>query len=222
MEFREWNAILKELRGIILKEDKIEESRSLALELHAMVHESSMTDIAKETFEDKLWNGMIDNSFRVSQNDKGRTVAYGMYHCSRIEDITMNILVADREQVFTEGKWQEKIKSNITDTGNWLDADGILEFSSNIDMNQLRNYRNDVGRRTREIISSLSGADMKNKFTKEQLQRILDEGAVKDVESANWLIDFWGKKNTAGIILMPGTRHNMIHISESMKAKKHK
>lgn len=52
------------------------------------------------------------------------------------------------------------------------------------------------------------------------MQRILDEGAVRNVEAANWLIDFWGKKNVAGILLMPITRHHVVHINESMSAKK--
>ena len=61
---------------------------------------------------------------------------------------------------------------------------------------------------------------MKRKFDKEKLQMIIDEGAVLDVEASNWLIDFWGRKNVAGIILMPATRHNMVHINESLSAKR--
>jgi hypothetical protein len=54
----------------------------------------------------------------------------------------------------------------------------------------------------------------------DRLQRILDEGGVLNVEGANWLIDFWGKKNVAGILLMPITRHQMVHMNESMRLKK--
>jgi len=53
-----------------------------------------------------------------------------------------------------------------------------------------------------------------------RLQRILDEGAVLNVDGAKWLIDFWGRKNVAGILLMPVTRHNLVHINESMNIKK--
>lgn len=44
---------------------------------------------------------------------KGRTIAYGLWHLARIEDITMNILVADeiiKKLTFTDLKrkmWQE-------------------------------------------------------------------------------------------------------------------
>lgn len=220
MDLKSWNDDIKELRKIILKPDKIQESKSLALSLHSMVHLSIMSGVDKKTFEDELWEGLDENTFRTSQNQKGRTIAYGIWHCTRIEDITMNLLVAGDKQIFNRGKWQEKINSNITDTGNAMSEDDIMEFSKNINMEELKNYRIEVGRRTRDIVENLSTEDMKRNFDKHRLQRILDERAVLDVKASNWLIDFWGRKNVAGIILMPMTRHQVIHINESLSAKK--
>jgi len=220
VDLKSWNDDIKELRKIILKPDKIQESKSLALSLHSMVHLSIMSGVDKKTFEDELWEGLDENTFRTSQNQKGRTIAYGIWHCTRIEDITMNLLVAGDKQIFNREKWQEKINSNITDTGNAMSEDDIMEFSKNINMEELKNYRIEVGRRTRGIVENLSTQDMKRNFDKHRLQRILDERAVLDVKASNWLIDFWGRKNVAGIILMPMTRHQVIHINESLSAKK--
>ena len=220
MDLKSWNDDIKELRKIILKPDKIQESKSLALSLHSMVHLSIMSGVDKKTFEDELWEGLDENTFRTSQNQKGRTIAYGIWHCTRIEDITMNLLVAGDKQIFNRENWQEKINSNITDTGNAMSEDDIIEFSKNINMEELKNYRIEVGIRTRDIVKNLSTQDMKRNFDKHRLQRILDERAVLDVKASNWLIDFWGRKNVAGIILMPMTRHQVIHINESLSAKK--
>jgi len=220
VDLKSWNDDIKELRKIILKPDKIQEIKSLALSLHSMVHLSIMSGVDKKTFEDELWEGLDENTFRTSQNQKGRTIAYGIWHCTRIEDITMNLLVAGDKQIFNRGNWQEKINSNITDTGNAMSEDDIIEFSKNINMEELKNYRIEVGRRTRDIVENLSTEDMKRNFDKHRLQRILDERAVLDVKASNWLIDFWGRKNVAGIILMPMTRHQVIHINESLSAKK--
>jgi len=220
VDLKSWNDDIKELRKIILKPDKIQEIKSLALSLHSMVHLSIMSGVDKKTFEDELWEGLDENTFRTSQNQKGRTIAYGIWHCTRIEDITMNLLVAGDKQIFNRENWQEKINSNITDTGNAMSEDDIIEFSKNINMEELKNYRIEVGRRTRDIVENLSTEDMKRNFDKHRLQRILDERAVLDVKASNWLIDFWGRKNVAGIILMPMTRHQVIHINESLSAKK--
>jgi len=220
MDFKTWNKYLKELREIILKKDKVEESKALARMVHSMVHSSYVSGTDEKTFEDELLENLEDEIFRTSINEKGRTIAYGLWHSSRIEDITMNLLVAGDEQVFNSGNWKERINTEIIDTGNALSSEQILEFSKNINIQELKNYRIAVGKKTRTTIGNLSNEDMKRKFDKEKLQRIIDEGAVLDVEASNWLIDFWGRKNVAGIILMPATRHNMVHINESLSAKR--
>lgn len=185
-----------------------------------MVHSSELSQANQATFEDELWEGLDETVFRTATGVKNRTIAYGMWHSSRIEDITMNILVADGAQVIDSDNWIKRINSRIKDTGNAMGAEEILEFSSDIDMRELRNYRAAVGRRTRELIQGLGYADLKRKMDPRGLQRILDEGAVLDVEGARWLIDFWGRKDVSGILLMPVTRHHIVHINESMTAKK--
>lgn len=220
MDLKHWNNEIKKLREIILKPDKIEESKSLSLSLHSMVHLSIMSGINKKTFEDELWEGLDENTFKTSKNEKGRTIVYGIWHSTRIEDITMNLLVAGDKQIFSRENWKERINSKIIDTGNAMSEIEIMEFSNNINVQELKKYRIEVGRQTRNIIKNLSIEDMKRKFDKHRLQRILDEGAVVDVEASNWLIDFWGRKNVSGIILMPVTRHQVVHINESLSAKK--
>ncbi len=220
MELKSWNEELKHLREIIFKEDNIEESKKLCLSLHSMVHSSVMSGVDKKTFEDELWEGLDEDTIRTAVNSNGRTIAYGIWHSTRIEDITMNILVAGDEQVFDTGKWKEKINSSIVDTGNSMTKDDILEFSKNINIQELKNYRVEVGRKTDNIIKKLTYKDMKRKFEKHKLQHILDIGAVLDLDASRWLIDFWGNKNVAGIILMPATRHHVVHINESLSAKK--
>jgi len=220
MNLKPWNEDLKHLKEIILKKDKIEEAKDLFLSLHSKVHSQQMSAIGEKTFEDELWEGMDENKFKKGTNEKGRTVAYGIWHCTRIEDITMNILVNEGNQVLNKGTWKDKIGSTITDTGNTLNKEEILEFSKTINMEELRKYRIAVGRATRDIVKNLEPEDMRRRFSESQLQRIIDEGAVLDLEGSRWLIDFWGKKNVAGILLMPCTRHHMVHLNESLRAKK--
>lgn len=63
---------------------------------------------------------------------------------------------------------------------------------------------------------------MKRRVKKHDLQRILEEEAASKDEAAIWLIDFWGRKNVSGLLLMPSTRHHVIHINECFKVKKKK
>jgi hypothetical protein len=86
-------------------------------------------------------------------------------------------------------------------------------------MQELYKYRIAVGRRTREIIQRFKPTDLKRKFNDISLRKIFDIGAVLKDDKASWLVDFWGKKNVAGILLMPATRHHAVHINESLIAK---
>ncbi|WP_252187750.1 hypothetical protein [Anaeromonas frigoriresistens] len=112
-----WNSKQKKLREI-LKSKYFDEAINLCLEQHAMVHSSEMSQINKTTLEDELWEEIDEATFRTVTNNKGRTVAYGLWHSTRIEDITLNILIANEKQIISTNNWLEKIGSNICDTGN--------------------------------------------------------------------------------------------------------
>jgi hypothetical protein len=51
-----------------------------------------------------------------------------------------------------------------------------------------------------------------------RLKRVLDEGAV--TPEAIEIINYWGKRTTAGLLLMPPTRHNFLHLNEAMRIKR--
>ncbi len=208
------------LRSILLKSDKFDEAIKLCLEQHSMVHSSEMSRIDAVTFEDELWKDLDQNTFRIMPTIKDEIIAWSLWHLTRIEDITMSILVADEAQVLNTDNWLKKMNVRVCDTGNSMTDKEINDLSSKINMQELCKYRITVGRKTREVIQRFQPSDLKRKMEPARLQRVLDEGAVLNVDGANWLIDFWGRKNVAGILLMPITRHHMVHINESMRLKK--
>ncbi len=217
---KSWGEQHQLLKSIVLKPERFEEAINLCLELHAMVHSSEMSSGKTSTFEDEVWEGLDEKSFRCKPTLKDRTIAWNLWHLARIEDITMNILVASQAQVIHSEKWLEKMNVQIQDTGNAMTDEEIVDFSSRLNMQALRNYRIAVGRKTREIISGFKAVDLKRKMNNPQnLARILEEGAVLEHPDSKWLVDFWGRKNVAGILLMPVTRHQMVHIHDSIRLK---
>ena len=58
---------------------------------------------------------------------------------------------------------------------------------------------------------------MKIKVKKEQMEKIYKCGGVLD--TSTWLLDFWGKKNIYGLIMMPITRHQIVHLNDCFKIK---
>ncbi len=220
LDKKQWNAQLKILRQLIKKETTYDEAKQLFFELHGMVHASSVSNSDIKTFEDEVWEDLTEKAARTAVNKKKRTVLYGMWHSARIEDMTMNLLVAEQEQVIDREGWKDKLKATIYDTGNALTGEAILAFSQSVSIDSLKAYRNAVAVETRRIVQNIDFKASKQKVSQTGLERILELGAVLKEDAAIWLIDFWGKKTAAGILLMPCTRHNLVHINESMEAKK--
>lgn len=207
----------KELQSILYKKDKIEQSKELFLDIHAKLHLSEISQTNRNEIDDLLQD-LESQEFGIMPTSKDETIAWVIWHIARIEDLTMNFLVAKRQQVFNE-LWQNEINVKITDTANALNDDGIMDLSKNINCKKLLEYRNEVGKRTREIVKSLKTEDMKRKVAAEDLQKIYKAGGVTFQEESYWLLDFWGKKDIGGILLMPPTRHEMLHLNDCVKWK---
>jgi hypothetical protein len=215
---KSWNPNQALLKLLLSKKDKFDEAIRLCLQMHSSVHTSEMSGCASGTYEDELWNGLDENSFRTIPKGMSASIAWNLWHLSRIEDITANILIADNAQVMNEKRLQ-KLNTTILDTGNAMTVEEIEEFSRQVNMKELRKYRIAVGRKTRKIVSGLSSGDIKRKMRPDQLKRIIDEGGVLEVEGSSWLIDFWGRKTVAGILFMPITRHQAVHMNEALRIK---
>jgi hypothetical protein len=209
----------KQLDAIIRKADMTEESKRLFLDLHAELHLSTVSDTAKNDV-DALLNDLAVYEYSIMPTPKDETIAWALWHIARIEDLTVNILVADNGQLFND-EWRKQLNVSITDTGNALSDDEIMQFSRQLNIDKLIEYRNAVGQRTRDIVKSLSAEDIKRKVSIHGLETIKGVGGVTNHVDSLWLLDFWGKKDMAGILLMPPTRHVILHLNDCCKWKQH-
>lgn len=214
----QWNPLQARLRELIKNEGTFEEAMALTLCMHALLHTRGVSGAGEETVMDAVWDGLTEHGFRTMPTVKDVTVAWNVWHVTRIEDLTANLLIADGAQVLDE-QWLKNLHTQVKDTGNAMTDPEILSFSREVDMPALREYRDAVGRRTRQILCGLSHRDLKRKFSKGQTERILAEGGVLDHPDSVWLLDFWGRKDVSGILLMPITRHQMGHLSDCLKLK---
>ena len=189
----------------------------LFLRQHAQLHVAKMAKTESWSFEDQIAEGLADEQMRCIPRNGEHSIAWLLWHMARIEDTAMNLLVAGRPQVFNEGNWRERLKVSVCDTGNAMEDQEIERLCATIDVKALRAYRLAVGRRTREIVKALEPDDLRNKVDPRRLEQVLAEGAV--VEAARGVIDYWGRRTIAGLLLMPATRHNIIHLNEALRIK---
>lgn len=207
-----------ELRSIMMRPNQHDKAIQLFLNQHAMLHSRNMAQTTLWSFEDEVLNDMPAVQIRRVPPGREHSVAWLIWHMTRCEDITMNLLVAGTPQTLHTGGWLKQMKITVYDTGNAMDRTTLVDFSKAIDIEALRNYRLAVGHRTREIVKQLPPSDLKRKVESSRMQQVMSEGAV--VEAARGIADYWSKRNVAGLLLMPATRHNLIHLNEALQLKR--
>lgn len=210
----------KELRQKLLSAGEYQEACQLFFRQHAMLHSESMSRKGLFSLEDELFEDLSDESARRIPVGSEHSIVWNIWHIARIEDVTMNILVAGTQQVMDRADWQKEMKVEFYDTGNATKMENIKELSNSIDLSNLRAYRAAVGRRTREIVKDIQPQDLKIKVDPDRIEQLRASGAV--VEEASELLDYWSKRNIAGLLLMPATRHNLVHLNEGLRLKEKK
>lgn len=212
-----WNDNHKKLNRALRLGDR-DTAIDLFLCQHAMVHSADMAKARLWSFEDEILKGLTDHQIRAIPPGGEHSIAWILFHLSRIEDITMNMLVAGTPQLFTRADWGKKMNVAIIHSANRMDDTSLAKLSAGIDLNALIAYRVAVGRRTRQIVKKLRAEDFKRNVDPSRLQHVLDEGAVS--QEAMEIIHYWGTKTIGGLLLMPPTRHCILHWNEALKIKK--
>jgi hypothetical protein len=229
---QQWNQGHQKLRRALAANDHhyspgvlLEKAIEIFLDQHAMVHSaklvlSEVEGMAKTrlwSFEDEVLNGMTEDQIRCIPPKSEHSIAWILFHLARIEDITMNLLIAGTPQLFVQDNWADRLNVNIFHSANSMDNRGVATLSAQVDVDTLRAYRQSIGRRTREIVKKLKPEELKQKANASRLQKVMEEGAL--LPEAIGILNYWSKRTIAGLLLMPPTRHNFLHLNEVLRIK---
>ena len=207
-----------ELRKVLTSFDQHQKALELFFRQHAMLHSAKMVQMDLWSFEDAILDDMTEDQIRRIPQNTEHSVAWCIWHIARIEDVAMNMIVAGTPQIFAQGDWSNKMGVTFQDAGNDMTLDEMQILSTSIDIDTLRSYRTDVGRRTRQIVQDLHPEDLKKRVDSECIQWVMEEGALAD--ASRGIADYWSKRNIAGLLLMPASRHQIVHLNEALKLKK--
>ncbi len=207
----------KVLSQIIRQADKWQQAQALFLDLHGQLHCGIVTGSSGNAV-DALLGDLSETEYCIMPDNKAETIAWVLWHISRIEDMTMAVLVQEEHQLFDE-KLRVKLNSPICDTANSLNDDEIMTLSKSLSIKDLLNYRNAVGKQTQSIVKQLKAEDLFRKVRAAGLELLRDSKAVSEDENSIWLLDYWGSKDVAGLLLMPPTRHLLMHLNDACRWK---
>jgi len=214
---QQWAQQQQRLRQALSTKEQHQEAIRLFLSQHAMVHSAAMARSGEWSFEDEVLDGLSETQLRARPAAQTNSIAWLIWHMARIEDVTMNVLVAGQPQVLDESTWLSHLHLKRRDVGTSMNETEVADFSDQVDLLALRRYRVTVGRSTREIVTALQPAEVRARIDPTNVSRLLAEGAL--AEAAYGLAQAWAGWRKAGLLAMPATRHNFTHLNEARRIR---
>lgn len=210
----EWSELNKTMQAQIKNKDSYKAGINTLFDLRNQLMETL------KSFNKELSRKDFDAIPFINANGyHNKTIAYSIWHIFRIEDIVAHTLISENEQVFFSGNYQKRINSPIITTGNELIKSQIVDFSKQLNLEELYSYIFDVKNSSEKIINNLSYNELKNKIPEKRKEKLKLLNVVSDDKDAIWLIDYWCNKDIRGLIQMPFSRHWIMHIEASLRIK---
>ena len=186
------------------------DARDLLIEEHSAVH-SAAVGANKASMAERTFGGLTDDQMRVRPREDLNSLAWLMWHISRAEDVMVNIVINGRSQVLDDG-WLPRLQIARRDFGIGMTKPEVTELTAGVDIAALRDYRDAVGRRTREIVGAYGPKDWEGDIEAAALERAGALGCFGDRTEA-LVKAFTGRPRRAvlsGIVVM----HSAMHMGE--------
>jgi len=91
---KHWNEGQEQLQNALRRTGDHQLAIRLFLDQHAMVHSNAMSESGLWSFEDEIWHVVSEAVARRIPLKGEHSIIWIFWHIARIEDVTMNLLVA--------------------------------------------------------------------------------------------------------------------------------
>lgn len=149
--------------------------RDLFLSQHGAMHSTAVGG-NKMSAAERTFAGLTDEQMRVRPRGDLNSLAWLLWHIARTEDVIVNPVLAGRSQVLDD-TWLKQLGITRRDIGTGMTSAEVTELTQQIDLVALREYRDAVGRRTREVVGGFKPQDWEGQVTAEGVQRAAAEKA---------------------------------------------
>lgn len=150
------------------------DARDLFLMQHGAVHSKAVAGNAGSAAE-RTFGGVTDEQMKLRPRDDLNSLAWIMWHIARIEDLMLNPVLTGRDQVFND-TWMKKLGISRKDFGIGMKSAEVTELTNQMNVGVLREYRDEVGKRTQEIIRGFKDADWAGNIEPAALERGAAQG----------------------------------------------
>lgn len=159
------------------------------------------------------FNTLDDGQMRRRPGDGLNSLVWLLWHMARTEDMAVNACIALRNQILQEGDWSARLGIDRIDMAAGMTDDEVGEFTMQVDIPALREYRDAVGRRSIEVIKKMSPDELDEPLDHSTIMSAFADGTIS--ENAGWLEAFTKDKSKAFLLGHTLTAHNFMHIGEA-------
>lgn len=129
---QDWSEKNKNIQKLLGKESAYQEGITQLIEFRTELFEQ-ITHIVK-AYPGEAFSKM---PYAGAKGYHSKTLSYSIWHIFRIEDIVAHELIAGDKQILFAEDFQKRIGSPVVTTGNELEGDEIVEFSTQLDVEAL-------------------------------------------------------------------------------------
>ncbi len=160
-----------------------------------------------------VWKFVPHDLMRQRPHPHVNSIAWNLWHLTRVEDAGLNRLVVDRSQVLDAGPWLRRLNIPWRHNGGGMTLPEVEDLSGRIDLAALYDYSSAVQARTREIVGRTRMSDLDHVMDPERLHTIFFDEKVAHSQPEAFVATISGW--TKGMCLMNyGLTHPFQHVGE--------
>jgi hypothetical protein len=192
------------------------DARDLFLTQHSAVHSAAVGG-NKASGAERTFAGLTDDQMRARPREDLNSVAWLMWHIARAEDIMVNPVLAGGAQVFDDA-WLRRLGIARRDFGIGMTKAEVADLTGKIDVAALREYRDAVGRRTREVVGNFKDGDWEGEVQTAAMEGAAAQGAFA-ADKAEGLVKAFSGRPRAMVLSGIALLHPTLHFGEAMTVR---
>jgi len=159
------------------------------------------------------WEHVSEEQMRRRPHPRSNSIAWNIWHLTRVEDAGVNLFVADRPQVLDEGGWALRMNLPWRHHGTEMSFEEVDALDRRIDLPALRNYSRAVEERTRAVLPALTSPLLDESMGEVRLRRIMVDEGLAHSNAEGFVHNYLGWTK-AKCLFSFGLTHSYLHIGE--------
>ncbi len=215
---KSWTQQQTLLRKLLSSKASSEQGVQLFLQQHAATHTAAITPGLAWSLEDDALAGLSEGQVRYCPRPEINSIAWLLWHITRIEDMTINFLVLERPQVYMSADWAARLGLPLPDCGAGMDEAEVESFSAQVSVMALKAYRAAVGQTVQSGVCQLQAAQLKEMVPNASVDELVKEGSIS--AKAGWLSEFYYNRTKGFFLTRTATSHNFLHLNQAARLGK--